>query len=170
MLTIRPLSTADRTVLPPDVVIIDGMTGDFVLNERTGLRAQNPIATAIALCLLTDARASADELRHEHAGDARGWPGDGFDINTSRGETELGSKLWLYRRHELSDETGRLVEDEARRALRPLLRQGAAARIDVKATVQKAEGRIALEVAVIGRDGRTTANVRFDPLWRLVTA
>lgn len=168
MLTIRPLSTEDRTVLPPDVVIIDGMTGDFVLDERTGLRAQNPIATAIALCLLTDARASQDELRHEHAGDARGWPGDGFDIDTSRGETELGSRLWLYRRHELVDETGRAVEDEARRALQPLIRQGVATRIAVKASVQKAEGRILLEVAVIGRDGRNTANVRFDPLWKLI--
>jgi phage gp46-like protein len=168
MLTIKPLSTADRTVLPPDVVIIDGTIGDFVLDELTGLRAQNPIATAVVLCLLTDARASADELRHEHAGDARGWPGDGFDIDTARGEAELGSKLWLYRRHELTDETGRAVDDEARRALRTLTRQGLAARIDVKATVQKAEGRIALEVAVIGRDGRTTANVRFDPLWKLI--
>lgn len=170
MLTIKPLSTADRTVLPPDVVVIDGTTGDFVLDERTGLKATNPIATAIVLCLLTDARASADELRHEHAGDARGWPGDGFDIDTSRGETELGSKLWLYRRHELTDETGRLVEDEARRALQPLIRQGLATRIDAKATVQKAESRILLEVAVIGRNGRATTNVRFDPLWRLVNA
>jgi phage gp46-like protein len=168
MLTIRPLSTADRTVLPPDVVIIDGTTGDFVLDERTGLQAQNPIATAIALCLLTDARASQDELRHEHVGDARGWPGDGFDIDASRGETELGSKLWLYRRHELVDETGRAVEDEARRALQTLIGQGLATRIDVKATVQKAEGRILLEVAVIGRDGRNTINVRFDPLWKLI--
>lgn len=168
MLTITPLSPADRTVLPPDVVIVDGTTGDFMLDERTGLRAQNPIATAIVLCLLTDARASADELRHEHAGDARGWPGDGFDVDAARGEAELGSKLWLYRRHELTDATARAVEDEARRALRPLIRQGAAARIDVQATVEKAEGRLTLAVAVIGRDGRTVANVRFDPLWKLV--
>lgn len=168
MLTIKPLSPADRTVLPPDVVIIDGMTGDLVLDERTGLRAQNPIATAIVLCLLTDARASQDELRHEHAGDAHGWAGDGFDIDASRGETELGSKLWLYRRHELVDETGRAVEDESRRSLQTLIRQGLATRIDVRATVQKAEGRIALEVIVIGRDGRSTANVRFDPLWKLI--
>jgi phage gp46-like protein len=168
MLTIKPLSTADRTVLPPDVVIVDGTRGDFVLDERTGLRAQNPIATAIVLCLLTDARASGDELRHEHAGDARGWPGDGFDIDLARGETELGSRLWLYRRRELTAETGRLVEDEARRALHTLIRQGVAARIDVSATVQEAEGRVALEVAVIGRDGRAAVNVRFDPLWKLV--
>lgn len=168
MLTITPLATADRTVLPPDVVVIDGTTGDFVLDERKGLRAQNPIATAIVLCLLTDARASTDELRHEHAGDARGWPGDGFDIDTSRGETELGSKLWLYRRHEMTDETGRAVEDEARRALQTLIKQGAVARFEIKATAQKAEGRIHLAIAAIGRDGRATVNVRFDPLWRLV--
>lgn len=168
MLTITPLSRRDRTVLAPDVVIIDGTTGDFVLDERTGLRAENPIATAIVLCLLTDARASTDELRYEHAGDARGWPGDGFDIDASRGETELGSKLWLYRRHELTDETGRAVEDETRRSLQTLIRQGVAARIDVTATVQKAEGRIALDVVVVGRDGRNAASVRFDPLWKLV--
>jgi len=167
MLTISPLTGPDQPVLAPDVVIIDGTRGDFVLDDTTGLLAANPIATAVVLCLMTDARASVDELLPEHAGDARGWVGDGFDIDTARGETELGSKLWLFRRHALTDATARQVEDEARRALHTLIRQGVAARIEAQATVQKAEGRLTLAVAVIGRDGRTVADIRFDPLWKI---
>lgn len=167
MFTITPLGASD-TVLPPDVVIIDGTTGDFVLDDTTGLLARNPIATAIVLCLMTDARAASDQIRQEHAGDTRGWVGDGFHIDTSRGETELGSRLWLFRRHELTDETARQVEDEARRCLQTLITQRVAVKIDVRATVQKAEGRITLEIAVIGHDGRSVADVRFDPLWKLL--
>lgn len=169
MLTIKPLTGSDQPALAPDVVIIDGTRGDFALDDSTGLLARNPIATALVLCLMTDARATPDQLRPEHAGDARGWAGDGFDIDAARGETELGSRLWLFRRHELTDVTARQVEDEARRALQTLIRQGVAARIEVRATAQKAEGRMVLDVAVIGRDGRRVADVRFDPLWKLIS-
>lgn len=168
MLTITPLARAGIAVLPPDVVLIDGTVGDFALAGRDGLASGNAIATAVVLCLLTDARLPDDELRPEHAGDARGWAGDGYDIDASRGEAELGSRLWRYRRHELTDATARAVEDEARRALQPLMRQGVAARIDVRAEARKAEGCMALAVTVVGRDGRSIADVRFDPLWRMV--
>lgn len=167
MLTITPLEQAGVALLPPDVVWA-ATSGDFALDGRVGLRAANPIQTAILLCLFTDARADADDLRQEHAGDARGWVGDGFDIDASRGETPLGSKLWLFRRHELTDATARLVEAEARRALNTLIRQKLAARIDLTAEAQKAEGRIALSVTVIGSDGRTRAAERFDILWSQV--
>jgi len=168
MLTITPLTGPDQPVLAPDVVLIDGTYGDLVFDAAGELMARNPISTAALLLLGTDARCSDDELLPEHAGDARGWVGDGFDVDAARGEAPLGAKFWLYRRAHLTDETGRQVEDEARRALKPLLDQGVVARIEAKATVQKAEGRLVLAIALIGRDGRTITDIRFDPLWKLV--
>src|SRR4051812_23188738 len=125
-LTITPLGEAGVELLAPDIVWQNGMVGDFALVESPpadgaagGLQAQHPIETAVLMCLYTDARCEVRELRFEMGGDRRGWPGDGFDIDTSAGEAPLGSKLWLYRRHQLTDITAAEIEAEARRALQP---------------------------------------------------
>ena len=172
-LTITPLAEAGVDVLPPDIVW-SGTVGDFAVSTRPedgpigGLVGRNPIETAVLLLLFTDCRAEPHELRHEHAGDRRGWPGDGFDVDEARGEAPLGSKLWLYRRHELLDRTGLEIEAEIHRALAPLKKQHAVARIAVKAEVQKAEGRVAASINLYGRDGREVYAGRFDPLWRRI--
>lgn len=170
-LTITPLAEAGVEVLAPDIVW-NGFSGDFALSTDPangpvgGLEARSPLATAVLMLLHTDMRAGPDELRHEHGGDARGWPGDGFDIDTAKGEAPLGSKLWLYRRHELTDQTAMAVKAEIHRALHPLLKQGAVARIDVTVEAQKAEGRLAATIALYGRDGRAVYATKFDALWR----
>ncbi|MGU3539972.1 phage GP46 family protein [Methylobacterium sp. A54F] len=170
-LTLTPLADAGVAVLPPDV-LFDGTVGDFAISERPedggvgGLVAANPLRTAAILLLFTDARAETWELRFEHRGDRRGWPGDGFDVDTAGGEAPLGSKLWIYRRHELTDETGREMAAEAERALQPLIGQGAVVRITTAATVDKARGRVLLQVALYGRDGRAVYAPQFDLLWR----
>jgi phage gp46-like protein len=166
MVTISPLTRAGIAVLPPDILWSQTI-GDIALGGRGGLASDDSIRTAVILCLFTDARASDDEMRPEFAGDARGWIGDGFDVDAGRFETALGSKLWLYRRHELTDETARLVAAEAKRALQPLVRQGVAVRVATVAEAQKAEGRIALSVQVVGSDGAVLADERFDILWSL---
>ena len=170
-LTLTPLGDADVAVLPPDVVW-NGTVGDFAIAKNAaeggagGLVAANPLRTAVLLLLFTDARADTSELRFEHRGDRRGWVGDGFDVDRTRGEAPLGSKLWLYRRHELDDDTGRQVAAEARRALEPLIGQHAVVRIDVDFEVDKARGQIRLSVKLYGRDGREAYADKFDLLWR----
>lgn len=170
-LTLTPLAENGVVVLPPDIVW-NGIVGDFALstNEATGalggLQAANPLRTAVILLAFTDARAEPEDLRFEHAGDRRGWAGDGFDVDAARGEAPLGSKLWLYRRHELTDATGIAIADEIKRALKPLLDQRAVVRIDASATVDKAAGRVALAVSLYGRDGREAYADSFDLLWR----
>lgn len=172
-LILTPLADAGVSVLPPDIVW-DGTVGDFAIARMPedgpagGLVSANPLASAALLLLFTDARAETHELRFEHQGDRRGWPGDGFDVETARGEAPLGSKLWLYRRHELTEVTGMQIEAEANRALEPLKRQGAVASIAAKATVDKVNGQVLLAVALYGRDGREIFNAKFDPLWRRV--
>lgn len=170
-LTLTPLADAGVALLPPDIVW-NGVVGDFAVSAggddgpAGGLTAANPLRTAVILLLFTDARAETYELRHEHRGDRRGWPGDGFDVDRSKGEAPLGSKLWLYRRHELTEGTAMAVATEAERALQPLIRQGAVVRIAARATADKPAGRIRLTVNLYGRDGREAYAPQFDLLWR----
>lgn len=172
-LTLTPLADAGVALLPPDIVW-NGVVGDFAVvasatdGPAGGLVAANPLRTAVILLLFSDARAEASDLRVEHRGDRRGWPGDGFDVDTAGGEAPLGSLFWLFSRRELSDATGMEIEAEAERALQPLVRQGAAARIAASAVIDKTAGRVALAVGIYGRDGSRSYSDKFDILWRRV--
>ncbi len=166
MLTITALETAGVELLPFDIAWT-GAAGDFVLAGREGLRAADPIATAVVMLLFTDARGTDAQALRAEASDRRGWVGDGFDIDRPNGESELGSRLWLYRREALTSELAQAIEDEARRALQPLIAQQAAARIDVVATahLDGPGNRLTLAIAVYGRDGTKRYADRFDILW-----
>ncbi|MCJ2143745.1 phage GP46 family protein [Methylobacterium sp. E-066] len=170
-LTLTPLADAGVSLLPFDIVW-NGIVGDFAVSTggddgpAGGLVSANPLRTAVLLLLFTDARADAASLRFDHRGDRRGWPGDGFDIDAAAGEAPLGSLLWLFRRSALLDATGAQIEAEVQRALKPLIRQGAAARITTSAVVDKANGRVALSVGLYGRDGSQSYSDKFDILWR----
>ncbi|MCJ2108022.1 phage GP46 family protein [Methylobacterium sp. E-041] len=169
-ITLTPLADEGVAVLPPDIVW-NGIFGDFALSKggddgpAGGLKAANPLKTAVVLLLFSDARADVSDLRFEHRGDRRGWVGDGFDVDAAAGEAPLGSKLWLYRRAVLSDLTGMEMAAEAERALQPLVRQGAVVTIATKAVVDKVGGRVLLMVDLYGRDGTKAYTDQFDLLW-----
>lgn len=170
-LTITPFGDAGVTVLPPDIVW-NGFSGDFAVATVPadggvgGLVSRNPYATAVILLLFSDARIDPNDLRFEMHGDRRGWIGDAFDLDTANGEAPLGSLLWTYRRSTLNDRIASDIQAEARRALQPLVGQGAAVRIDVSATVEKAVGRVLLVVGIYGRDKRQLYAGKFDALLR----
>jgi len=153
-------------LLDPDLVW-DGRIGDLVTTpiddpvNPGGLRASQALATAILICLMTDARADATELR---AGDVnRGWPGDSFDRDFD--EPALGSKLWLLRRRALTGEIETLAEDYTRAALQPLIDQGAVARFDVSAAANQAKSTLVLTIAGYGRDGAQVHDQKYAVLW-----
>ncbi|SEQ48188.1 Mu-like prophage protein gp46 [Faunimonas pinastri] len=170
-LTITPLADAGAEVLPPDIVW-NGTSGDFAISTDPaeggvgGLVAAHPLTTALIMLLFTDGKADAWELLPEHGGDARGWIGDSFDLDTARGEAALGSKLWLYRRSILNDRTGTQMANECVRALQPLIDEGAAAKIVATPTVDQVGGRVLMQIGVYGRDGTVTYSAEFDMLWR----
>lgn len=170
-LTLTPLADAGVTVLPPDIVW-NGTVGDFRLAASAaeggagGLVGRAPLATAVILCLFTDGRAGAEDLRPEHHGDRRGWPGDGFDLDSVGGQAPLGSLLWLFRRRELNDITALEVQAAAEAALQPLIAQGAAVAVRTQASVDKAAGRLSLGVGLYGRDGAELHAAKFDLLWQ----
>jgi phage gp46-like protein len=167
---------AEPAAIPPPDIVWNGLRGDFALvsgtgqGPRGGLRGGQAFATAVALLLFTDAQCADSELTIFMAGDRRGWAGDGFDLDATAGETPLGSKLWLYRRSELTDETGRKIEDEARRVLQTLIDQQACARIDLAAAVDAPGGRVMLDIEIYGKTGAKLFAKKFDDLWQAMSA
>jgi len=163
---IIPLAQDSEPLLDPDLVW-NGWTGDLATTAISdpvnpgGLRATQALATAILICLMTDARADATELRD---GDVnRGWPGDSFERDAD--EPVLGSKLWLLRRRALTDEVIVLAEDYARAALKTLTDQGAVGRFDVSAAAEKARSMLVLSIAAYGRDGSQVHDQKYAVLW-----
>ena len=164
---------ADPAAIPaPDIIWIDGVRGDFQIvsapgqGPRGGLRGGQALASAICLLLFTDAQCDETELTPFSGGDRRGWVGDGFDLDAGAGEGPLGSKLWLFRRSALVDETGRAIEDECRRCLQTLIAQKACARIDVAATVDAPNGHVGVVIDLYGEDGAQIFAAKFDDLWQ----
>lgn len=163
---IIPIASPAEPLLDPDLVW-DGRVGDLATTSIDdafnpgGLRAEQALATAVLICLMTDRRADATELRD---GDVnRGWPGDGFDL--APGEAPLGSKLWLLRRRPLEEGIETLAEDYAREALQGLIDQGAVARFEVTASAERIRGRLEIAVAGYGRAGTQIYDQRFAVLW-----
>lgn len=182
LLTLTPLADAGVVALPPDIVWLRadgtragggfGVRGDFAVAATAtdgagGLEARNPLLTAVILCLFTDVLVEGYEIDAGRAGDRRGWPGDGFDLDPAAGEAPLGSKLWLLRRMDLNDQTALWAQAEAKRALQPLIAQGAAVRVAATATPDYVNDRMTLAVALYGRDGAQVFSETFDLLWKL---
>lgn len=144
--------------------------GDWAVAGRDsrapgGLKADAPIETAIALLLLTDARARPEDRLPTWVEDPRGWWGDGIDVDEARGEADLGSRLWTLQWASLSQETADRAEDLAREALNPLLRQGVCQRIDVRAELVDGDTRIDLAVNIYGAVGNRPIARRYALIW-----
>ncbi len=174
-LTITSLQDAGVDTLPPDI-LWNGTSGDFAVSTDPadggpgGLVARNPYRSAVLMLLFSDVRVDPSDLRYEMHGDPRGWVGDGFDVRADLGEAPLGSRLWLYRRSVLVTATKTTtlmsIEADARLALQPLIKQGAAAQIDVSGTADGPSGIVALQIDIYGRGKRSLFSDRFDFLLR----
>lgn len=169
MLTIIPLDEADEPYRAPDLGW-DGERGDLILNALAhphapgDFRAEQGLATQVLICLMTDRRVEASELR---SGDVnRGWPGDSFDLAAQ--ETALGSRLWLLRRAALVEGVEKLAEDYASEALQPLVDQGAVASFTVTALRLSGRNGLTLDVSLFGRKGDLVYRDKFELLWRQI--
>jgi phage gp46-like protein len=136
--------------------------------NQGGLRAKAALHTAVILLLFSDKRISKDHPLYYLVkdGDPRGWFGDGEDVRSELGETEMGSLLWVFERSILTEEIRRWVEAIALDALAPLIFQGASVKIDAQATSHPAFDRCDLAVQIYGRDGSKTYDYRFDDIWQ----
>jgi phage gp46-like protein len=172
MLRITPVDDAADPYRIPDLILGTFGIGDLALTGADDpanpgdFRCGQGLKTQVAICLLTDARADPSELRTSD--ENRGWPGDTFD--TMPGETPIGSKLWLLRRSALYDGIEVKAGLYARQALQTLIDQGAAVRVDIAVSVDRAANKLSLDVALYGRDGAQKYQDRFEILWEQVNA
>ena len=168
MIRIVPLAAGAEPLLSPDTVW-DGVSGDWSeagpneVGNAYGLRARAALASAVLLCLMTDARVEPDELPEGE--DNRGWPGDSFDLREDLGERPIGSKLWLLRRETATEATARRAADYARSALQTLVDQGAVATVDVSTTLVPGQHRIDLIITLRDRAGTIVHDGRYGVLW-----
>ncbi|MBR0871207.1 phage GP46 family protein [Bradyrhizobium tropiciagri] len=153
---------------PQDGAADWALAGAGETQNRGGLRSLAALHTAIILLLFTDKRIPDNHplLYLLEGGDQRGWWGDGSDVDASLSETELGSLLWVFERSILTEDIRRWVEAIALDALSPLIKQGAATRIDAQASAEFALDRLELQIQVYGRDGTKIYDQRFDDIWR----
>lgn len=138
-------------------------------HNHGGLLSRNGIATAVALALFTDRRIDPSHPLFELCdGDPRGWWGDAIDVRDDLGETVLGSYLWLLERAPMTIR-GVPVEVWARQialdALKPLLDQGVAVRIEVDAKADPLRGRLEMIIRIYGRDGDVLFDQTYQLLW-----
>lgn len=99
--------------------------------ENGDLALDHGIQTAVLISLFSDARAEEDQ-RPSPADSPRGYWGD-------TAEDRYGSLLWLLRRAKVTQETLTRAEEYARLALSWLIGDGVVERVDVVASLVRAD-------------------------------
>ncbi|PHM20929.1 MAG: hypothetical protein CK604_00520 [Curvibacter sp. PD_MW3] len=140
----------------PLTVVIDGRS--FPL----GLDGADPLVRAVVVSLFTWRRANADD---ELPGDLRmGWWGDSYATVPN---DRIGSRLWLLSRAKQVPETITRAREYAEEALKWLVDDGVAARVQVQAERMGVDG-LALGVQVFKTVGKPAVNVRFTDVWEFL--
>lgn len=145
--------------------------GDWALAGATdtgnpgGLKANAALETAVIISLFTDLR--APEGWRPEVEDRRGWWGDGL---APEGETPepIGSHLWLLENEVVTERVIFAARGYGEQALRWLIRDRVASRVDVMATGYPGQNGLALDIKIYGRDGALSYDRRFERLWREV--
>lgn len=159
-------------VLPWDTVwgAVQGLgdwsiAGASEVGNPGGLKADASLETAVIISLFTDLR--APEGWRLEVEDRRGWWGDGIAPDGEEPEP-IGSHLWLLENEVVTDRVIFAAKGYAEQALRWLVRDRVASRIDVTATGYPGQNGLALEIRIYGRDGALSYDRRFERLWREV--
>ncbi|MDO9235954.1 MAG: phage GP46 family protein [Aquabacterium sp.] len=137
----------------PLTIVIDGRTLNL------GLDSTQPLVRAVLVSLFTWRRANADDAL---PGDLRmGWWGDSFPAVPG---DRIGSRLWLLSRAKLTPETVAQAKEYAEEALRWLVDDGVAARVEVQAERQGLQ-TLAIGCRIYKSDGTVPLDVRFTDVW-----
>jgi phage gp46-like protein len=142
---------------------IDDTLFDFYL-ENADLATGQDLHSAVIVSLFTDRRARIDDPLPYDAGSRRGWWGDTFEpIQGDR----IGSRLWLLSREKQTQATLARAQEYCREALRWLIEDGVASRVDVEVTYPRM-GVMAIFVGIDKPTGRE--EFRFDYPWQQIQA
>lgn len=137
----------------PLTIVIDGRTIPL------GLDSAEPLVRAVVISLFSWRRANPDD---DLPGDLRmGWWGDSFP---SVPNDRIGSRLWLLSRSKLTDEVVLRAREYAAEALRWLVDDGIAARVDVE-TARVGTFTLGLACRFYKSNGTLLADIRFSDVW-----
>jgi phage gp46-like protein len=137
----------------PLTLVVDGQT------IKLGLASSEPLVRAVLVSLFTWRRANPDDPL---PGDLRmGWWGDNFP---SVPNDRIGSRLWLLSRAKLLPETVALAKEYAEEALRWLVEDGVAARVEVQVERQGVQ-TLAIGCRIYKSDGTVPLDIRFTDVW-----
>lgn len=140
----------------PLTVVIDGRTVPL------GLDSTEPLVRAVIISLFTWRRANPDD---ELPGSVRmGWWGDSF---ATVANDRIGSRLWLLSRAKLLPETVARAREYAEEAVRWLIDDGIAARVEVEAE-RHGLSTLALGVRITKADGKVPLDLRFTNVWEFL--
>lgn len=172
----RLIDTPQRLAAAQPDLVWYGTFGDFALaplddpENPGGLLGGGALYTAIALQVFTDGRGEKDPLDPGMV-DQRGWPGDGFDVDRSRGEAPLGNANWTIRRRlPVGARAARDAQLNAMAALSVLAAQKVIGAYAVTATPMPAENRIQLDCDIKRPDGSPLYRGPFSGFWSLADA
>lgn len=130
---------------------IDGTTIDLAY-DRSGLKAETTLESAVMISLLTDRRANIDDELPEAPTqtvippDRRGWCGDA--LSEVKGD-RIGSRLWLLRRRKVNEQTRRDAIAYAEEALQWMITDRLATSVAIDAewrTIEGVPGRLDLSI------------------------
>jgi phage gp46-like protein len=140
------------------------------LMHPPGLETDRDLETSVILSLFTDASAHADDVIPDGTDDRRGWWGDTGPVGDQPEPPEgpLGSRLWLLSREKATETTRRRAEQYAADALRWMLTDGVASRVDVQAQwldpAGFPPGTLGLRIRILREDG-TLYDARYAWAW-----
>lgn len=140
------------------------------LMDPPGLEADRDLETSVIISLMTDASAKPDDVIPDGTDDRRGWWGDTGPVGDQPTPPEgpLGSRLWLLAREKSTETTRRRAEVYAAEALRWMMTDGVAARVDVQAAWLDAPGIppgfLGLRIRILRQDG-TLYDMRYAWAW-----
>ena len=129
--------------------------------EGHDLALEDGLATAVILSLFLDARARADDALPDGGTDRRGFWADTVAPAVERDRT--GSRLWLLSREKTLPEVLRRAHDYAAEALRWLVEDGVASRVDVSAAMPRL-GLLSLTVNITLVNGESSTYAFSYPL------
>lgn len=133
---------------------------DVVRSAGLNLETDAGLETAVTISLYTDARASAEDGLADGQ-NPRGWWGEQFLEPAG----PLGSKLWILRRHNLTDDTVLLAADYAKEALAWMVTVRAALAVSATAERSRARRDMVLIYPVIERPRK--GPLRFERPWEV---
>lgn len=134
----------------------EGACADLVI-ENGDLKADNGLETAVLISLFTDGFVDLEDLP-EGETNPRGWWADQVsNISTD----QIGSKLWLFDRSKILENTESGLETFAKEALKWMLDDGIATTVSAVATRIDKE-RIDLSIEIVKPTGDSTP---FQFIW-----